>query len=397
VIWERYNVECTLRREADRRLYRARDLRTEGPPRVIVEVLERSRVEDETWLARFERRISEVRGFSHPNAQQLVRYRQGKRFAGVVKRWIGGATLAHHARGDVTSSGSSGPGGPLPLPQVARMIADLGAALDALHEAGQVHGAVHPGNVVLQPIPQPDGGPRTYKAILMGLDDGPDVAGSPPVSPPPRRYSTYVAPEVGRDGGPPSPETDRFSLGALAYRFLTGEDPAWPPKSPMQVLERLDPAASAGIMAYLKRRPSSRPTTAALLGQTLGRIGGAPEIERPPGPPPAPPSRPDATPGPAEGSGWTPVPHPPAPRPDPQGVTDSPMKIALLNLALPGMGYRRIGEIERAEKAERLLLLWLAFGAGIFVHIHAAIEGYILTRQALETRGPPPNSPPNAT
>lgn len=86
--------------------------------------------------------------------------------------------------------------------EAARLIGELAEELAALHAEGRAHGDITPYNVRVRP----DG-----RAVLAHHPDpNPDVA--------------FVAPEV-LDGGPPTPASDLWSLGATAYAAIEGRDP----------------------------------------------------------------------------------------------------------------------------------------------------------------------------
>lgn len=149
------------------------------------------------------------------------------------------------------------------LPAIVAALADLARTLAALHAAGHAHGDVKPGNVLMGS----DGRPRL---IDLGL------AAHPPGTP--GFHGTYGAasPEQLR-GAPPTPPSDVFALGALAFRALTGGRPFSAnrqaqallptdqlPWSPAMVRPGV-PAALAGLICrMLDRVPSRRPTTAGL-------------------------------------------------------------------------------------------------------------------------------------
>ncbi len=150
-------------------------------------------------------------------------------------------------------------GGPLPLDRVARMGLQLLDALTAAHGAGLVHGGVRPGNVLVLPgdrvelgepgVPEP-----REEARLTGTGA---VLGPP----------AYLAPEQAR-GGPCTPSSDLWSLGATLYHALEGRD-AFEAASFSAVLAKiLDgvPArpAHAGpleplLAALLHKNPAARP------------------------------------------------------------------------------------------------------------------------------------------
>jgi serine/threonine-protein kinase len=106
--------------------------------------------------------------------------------------------------------------GSLPMREVVRVVAHVGAALDALHGAGLVHRDVKPANVMLD---------ETGSALLtdFGLAKG-------------RAYTVltrpgmvmgtldYLAPELLR-GQEATPATDLYALGGVAYEAVAGRPP----------------------------------------------------------------------------------------------------------------------------------------------------------------------------
>ena len=164
--------------------------------------------------------------------------------------------------------GGSGGGAPRPLPlsalldggkalpeaAVLRIARDLSGAIAAAHAAGILHRDVKPSNILFDPsgralladfglakftrggggshaesaesAESPDGrapsrperGSGTAEALdSISLDESGSrkFLGSP----------SYAAPETFRDGAPPAPALDWYSLGAVLYEALTGERP----------------------------------------------------------------------------------------------------------------------------------------------------------------------------
>ncbi|MER6038314.1 serine/threonine-protein kinase [Streptomyces sp. NPDC001835] len=106
--------------------------------------------------------------------------------------------------------------GPMSVELVREIAEDLLDALEAMHEAGIVHGDVRPANIRLA-------GSRWV--LLPGTVALP-WANFPPTSVAVASLATlgYSAPEVMR-GGPRTPSSDLFSLGATLYHLVAGHSP----------------------------------------------------------------------------------------------------------------------------------------------------------------------------
>jgi hypothetical protein len=162
-----------------------------------------------------------------------------------------------------------------PVADVVEALACLADTLAALHAAGLAHGDVKPGNVIMGPDARP-------RLIDLGLAATPPGAAG--------FHGTYGAasPEQLR-GAPPTPASDVFALGALAFRALTGGRPFTAqreaqallptdqlPWSPAMVRPGVPAALDALVLRMLDRHPERRPPAAGLGAALRAAAGDAP-------------------------------------------------------------------------------------------------------------------------
>ncbi|MDQ1484072.1 MAG: eukaryotic-like serine/threonine-protein kinase [Actinomycetota bacterium] len=130
-------------------------------------------------------------------------------------------------------------------------VAPLLRALDDLHGAGVVHGRLAPGSVLFTMEGRPLIGDLGV-AALMGRQAG---------SPDGTHTSGFVAPELMGEAAP-TPASDVYAMGALAWFCLAGGPPA--PASRRASLARLSPGTPSGLVevitACLAVDPAARPS-----------------------------------------------------------------------------------------------------------------------------------------
>jgi len=105
---------------------------------------------------------------------------------------------------------------PLPLAEASRILAELGTALDYLHAQGLIHRDVKPSNVLIEESGRlllSDFGiayaRESARYTMTGM-----LLGTP----------RYMAPEQ-MLGGEPTPQTDVYAMGVLAFEMLAGTPP----------------------------------------------------------------------------------------------------------------------------------------------------------------------------
>ncbi len=162
-------------------------------------------------------------------------------------------------------------------------------AVQVAHEAGVVHGALTPGNVLLSRAGVPaiaDFGALQALLAVPRLERAFAAQGR----------SAYRAPELGR-GEPPTPQADVYSLGAIAYELLTRREALLPDTGgrqraaslppPSRLDRRIPSRVDSLILRALDATPSRRFRSATEFASTLrnvltaqGGVPGAEELRR---------------------------------------------------------------------------------------------------------------------
>ena len=268
----RYEIEEFLGRSGRKRLYRARDLESDGRA-VAVAVFETEGIE-ETALARA-RRESVAMGKlgEHPQIVAVLDTGSEGRVPYVVSEYVGG--------GDLAGVLEECDGRRLEIERAVAIAIDVCRALDHAHARGIVHRDLKPANVWLGD----DGAARLGDFGLASTD---------------RRSRTavegmlvgtvaYLPPEqaLGRSS---DARSDLYSLGAMLYELLTGEPPfpgedavtiigqhlSAAPVAPSHHRPQIPAALDRLVLELLAKAPEERPPSAAAVRRALESVAEAP-------------------------------------------------------------------------------------------------------------------------
>jgi hypothetical protein len=206
-------------------VYRARDTRLGRT--VAIKVLRAGA--DPEWLHRLEREARAASALNHPNIVHIYDVGEAESRAGayyVVMELVEGETLRRRLRP-----------GPLPLPELLDLGAQLADGLAKAHRAGIVHRDLKPENVMVTPeglVKILDFGLAKRMAAALADVEGETLS----------RHGTrvgallgtleYMSPEQA-SGRTLDHRTDQFSLGAILHEMATGR-PVFRRDTPAQVL-----------------------------------------------------------------------------------------------------------------------------------------------------------------
>jgi serine/threonine-protein kinase len=226
---------------------------------VALKVISSAFAADESaMIARFRREAAAARKVSSPSViriHDLGEARPGLLYLSM--EYFAGRTLT-----EVISQR-----GVVPLKDAQDMLVQIGAGLEAAHQAGVIHRDLKPSNVLVGErgmIKIIDFGLATT-AVADGLTATGAILGTP----------HYMAPEQLR-GKPVDARTDIYAFGALAYHLVCGRPPfagdnpiaigfahlSEPVVPPRQLRKDVPPALDAAIVAALAKVPEDRPPSA---------------------------------------------------------------------------------------------------------------------------------------
>ncbi|HUP44182.1 MAG TPA: protein kinase [Thermoanaerobaculia bacterium] len=267
-------------------VWRARDTRLERS--VAVKVLPAGFSQQTELKNRFEREAKAISQMSHPNICALFDIGREGDTDYLVMELLEGETLADRIGR-----------GPLPMPDVFRIGAQIADALAAAHRRGIVHRDLKPGNIMLTK--------SGAKLLDFGLAkdersglaaQGSDLTEKKPITEQGMIVGTwqYMAPEQ-IEGDGVDARTDIFALGAVLYEMATGVR-AFEGKTRTSLIAAivagqprpmadLQPVAPAGferlVRGCLEKQPDDRLQSAHDVAMQLRWIGASTETAAPRG------------------------------------------------------------------------------------------------------------------
>ena len=284
----KYRIEGLLGRGGMGAVYAARDLVLDRP--VAIKVIRPELVPDPAARERFLREAETLARLTHPSIVRV--FACGSLPDGapyLVMELVRGVDLQRELAAE----------GRLEVSRASRILAAACAAMESAHRDGILHGDLKPENILLPDdcSDDEDDNEVAAKVLDFGVAQAIRADPAPPlgqsrieplavasVDLPIVGTPAYMAPEQLR-GQPPSPGTDVFSLGVIAYEMLIGELPfgrgsaaevalAQERGIPAAHLDRLPPALARAVTAALAIDADRRPVSAQALAHLIGAAAG---------------------------------------------------------------------------------------------------------------------------
>ena len=227
---------------------------------VALKVLREKLRQDKTAVARFVREARYGARVKHPNVVNTIEIGEaenGLHFLAI--EWANGEILDRYAKLRA----------PLPKDEVASIVAQIAAGVQAAHDAGIVHRDLKPENVMYDPAT------RQVKLLDFGIATDTQASGDERLTRAGFFVGTlmYIAPEA-LSGEIVSAAADQYSLATIAYYLLTRALP-YTAKAPREMFTqlltmppiplkdasdevRITPALDAVVMRALSRAPAER-------------------------------------------------------------------------------------------------------------------------------------------
>lgn len=212
---------------------------------VAIKVLAPYLSDDPLSKVRFESACRAMAQLKHPNLVGIYNSGSIEGMLYFVMEFVPGKSLGHSTKGQS-----------IHFKQALLLAEGICAGLVHAHQHQIIHGNLNLWNILLNNKAEP-------KLTNFGLSHHHDKTASPSVI-----TSRFVAPEVIRNAGPTSPQSDIFSLGAILYELITGK-PHRADAPPPSTLSKCSPEIDAIWRQATHIDPSERTPDAITLQAAL--------------------------------------------------------------------------------------------------------------------------------
>lgn len=237
--------------------------------KVAIKVLPVKRVDQSSYLARFEREARQSARLSHPNIVRTFDLDTSDAIHFIAMEYVEGEDLHAKVKRD----------GPLDVREAADFVRQTALGLQHAHEEGLIHRDIKPANLVLD-----------KRGVVKILDLGLAFEGGGDEDSLTREHdekilgtADYLAPEQARDSHRADARSDIYALGCTLFYLLTGRAPfargtlaeriqAHMKQRPPNLLDmRADvpPAIVELFFRMMEKHPDARPQTARDVAESL--------------------------------------------------------------------------------------------------------------------------------
>jgi len=174
---------------------------------VAIKVMHATFLQNDAFVARFEREARIVARLEHPNIVPIYDYSEVEKQPYLVMKFIEGQTLK-----DVLRESS------LPQDEILRLMTAVAHALDYAHKQGVLHRDIKPSNIIIDQRGNPY---LTDFGLARLLQAGESTMSADVMLGTPH----YISPEQASGSTELDARTDIYSLGVVLYELLTGRVP----------------------------------------------------------------------------------------------------------------------------------------------------------------------------